>query len=208
MLSKFRENNMTKLKSKRKEILENLMQQEIYDAAIELLLEKSIEDITMAEISKKTGISRPTLYRYVNGKDGLIDFVGQRIGDSLLNKLQEFVAYDIEPTQKLRLFLTHILTTFHKKERILSIMMRNNHHCGKNDKDIEMHKMFDDFMAQILLEIRKSHDHTKEEIFLQVHMIFGTITGVIEKAASDQIELNIPKVSDYLMKLFLYGLNH
>ncbi|MCO4782121.1 MAG: TetR/AcrR family transcriptional regulator [Candidatus Cloacimonetes bacterium] len=199
---------MSNLKTKRKEILENLMQEEIYEAAIELLLEKSIEDITMAEISKKTGVSRPTLYRYVNGKEGLIEFVGEKIGGSLLSKLQEVAAYDIEATQKLKLFITQFLTTFHKKEKILSILMRQGEPCGNSEEELEMHKLFDDSMAQILTEIRHGKEQSEDEIFLQVQLIYGTISGLIEKAAISKTELDIPKVSDYLMKLFLNGLNY
>ncbi|MCP4020454.1 MAG: TetR/AcrR family transcriptional regulator [Desulfobacteraceae bacterium] len=46
--------------------------QKIIDAAIELITEKSVEKTSLAEIAKKTGLSKGTLYYYYATKNDLI----------------------------------------------------------------------------------------------------------------------------------------
>ena len=69
-----------------------ISQRKIVNAFIELLEERSIEQISITDIIKKANLSRPTFYYYSN-KEDLVETTFSKILDNISSILQEDMSY-------------------------------------------------------------------------------------------------------------------
>ena len=85
----------------------NPRQQEIIEAALELLGEKGIQELSLRDIAKRMGIKAPALYWHFSSKEVLIDYIAEAILQKELSGLR--VREDSEPWQDwLTNHLTHL----------------------------------------------------------------------------------------------------
>jgi AcrR family transcriptional regulator len=62
-------------------------------AAERVYARRSYHEITVEEILKEAGISRPTFYRWFTGKDQVLEKIVRRANDDLLRRMSEAVAH-------------------------------------------------------------------------------------------------------------------
>jgi TetR/AcrR family tetracycline transcriptional repressor len=66
----------------------NLKQDQIIEAALELLSEKGLNDLSLRDIAKKLGIQAPAIYWYFNSKSVLVDYMAEAILQKEFNNLK------------------------------------------------------------------------------------------------------------------------
>jgi AcrR family transcriptional regulator len=187
-------------KAKRKEVLEAMMQQEIYDVAMQLLATKPVDEITMEEVASLTGVSRPTLYNYFNGKDGLIEFTGLRIAEALISSLEENLNTPVTPKEKLLNFITFFLKYFHNRGTVLAVLQSYKTQGSNSTKSKEIRTRIRQLFKELLEEGVHSGDFNSSDYSLQMHLIFGCLSSIIQIS---QFEATDYKPEDMAKKVFL-----
>jgi AcrR family transcriptional regulator len=68
------------------------------DAATELFAEHGFEDVTMAEIADRAGVSRATVFNYFRSKNALLEAITERVLDFYRDMLDAALADEVTPT--------------------------------------------------------------------------------------------------------------
>lgn len=95
---------MSSLHEKQKLAVEELTKQAVYEAAVEVITEKSFEKLTMQDIANKAQIATGTLYNYFRNKEDLLMYVDQTLHAFVLEKAKELAELEIEAPDKLKNF--------------------------------------------------------------------------------------------------------
>lgn len=88
-------------KSERRKIMNELTRQDILDAAVAVLLKKTVKGFTMEAVAKDAGIAKGTLYLYFKNKQALLDAVVDYCFEPLDRKIEEIIGADQDPIRKL-----------------------------------------------------------------------------------------------------------
>lgn len=82
---------MPRYSDKKKEMIENMMRDDIFATAKEIMLADGIKGLTMERIAKEMEISRSTLYNYFSDWHDLICFIEDRIVDPIEKAVDEIL---------------------------------------------------------------------------------------------------------------------
>lgn len=100
-------------------------QDAILEAAQKLISDNGVDSVTMKELAKKTGLSRPAIYQYFASREHILaELVINEIAD-LSNAVDEHVAKVQEPMEQIRVWihyaLAHLASAEHRAIREISI---------------------------------------------------------------------------------------
>ena len=80
--------------------------------AAEVFARKGYHATTMRDLSRASGMSLAGMYHYVPGKEDLLYLIQRRCFQSVLRDVQEAVAREADPVERLRVFVRHHLAFF------------------------------------------------------------------------------------------------
>ena len=78
---------MPRLAREKKEAMEEITKDAIFQAAYEILMEGSWHDLTMERLAKRTGIAKGTVYNYFRNKSDVIGFIVLKTSASMRNEI-------------------------------------------------------------------------------------------------------------------------
>jgi AcrR family transcriptional regulator len=78
---------------------------EIFNAAVNLILEKGFQETSMREIAEAAGMGKSSLYDYFKTKDEILMFVIEEEGLIVINQAQAIACLDIPPEARLKQIL-------------------------------------------------------------------------------------------------------
>ena len=65
-----------------------LTRSDVLDAAMPLLAERGVDGLTVKAVADALGISSPALYHHVDGRDDLLDRLGERVADEVNQRVE------------------------------------------------------------------------------------------------------------------------
>lgn len=86
----------------RRQIVNKLIKDTVYDSVMEILHESGGEKLTMEEVAAKAGVSKGTLYNYFKNKEDLMDFVEQQTLEPIIEGLREIRTSKKTAAEKLK----------------------------------------------------------------------------------------------------------
>lgn len=103
---------MPRLTAIRKEALDGMMKEALFEATVAVLGEHGVEGLTMDRVAAEAGVAKGSLYRYFSSKRDLLEFVHAKMVDPIFQHLEETAAREQPAIEKLadqlRVFLEHI----------------------------------------------------------------------------------------------------
>lgn len=93
---------MPRLTENAKMVLEETMRQNMRSAVFELLAEKELSSVSIADVAKKIGVSSMTVYNYYPSRRLLIDDAMNQSRSEMRDKLVNAASAADAPTEKLR----------------------------------------------------------------------------------------------------------
>lgn len=79
--------------------------QELVDAAARVFERKGYVDATISDVATEAGVSKPTLYQYVDSKRWLLETIVEQVIYPLRHGVEEIVTSDRSPRAKLEAYL-------------------------------------------------------------------------------------------------------
>ncbi|WP_018995444.1 TetR/AcrR family transcriptional regulator [Hirschia maritima] len=177
--------------------------EKLKQALAKLLLDKSLEKITIEEVAKAAAVTRPTFYsNYRDLQAIVIEYV-----DELMSTLvQEFEKIDsdkrISPRDRVTAIILYYIEMLQENDCILLSTAAGR--AGNEALDLMRR-----YGMQIIL-VRASKlpdlDMQQHELEIAMHFVSGSINTVLEAHASGKLEYPPQQVAEYVTKLVYEGL--
>lgn len=104
----------------------SMVQHRILDAAEECLRRFGAANTTMEDVAEAAGISRATLYRYFNGRDGVLLGVAGRDMERYLSRLGTHLDSFTDPHDALLEFCIRVIRSARRDDTLALLFGRNN----------------------------------------------------------------------------------
>jgi AcrR family transcriptional regulator len=117
---------MPRLSTPRKQLLDVLMRDTIYEAAVSVLTEYGVERTTMDRVAAAANVGKGSLYNYFQSKEELLQFVYEKTVLPILESLQEIVDADPPAPEKLQQYLHAVLEHSARHVRVFSLLLKND----------------------------------------------------------------------------------
>lgn len=111
---------MAKLTRKKREIVEELMKDSIFEATSEIIEEKGWNGLTMERVAEKAGVSKGTLYNYFRDKKELVWLVMTRLMTEAENRIKENIDEYKDPKEALKQVIKEEL--YFRKEKSFMVL--------------------------------------------------------------------------------------
>ncbi len=92
---------MTNLAERRKELLDSMMREAVYEGAVAVLTEYGLNGTTMDRVAAAAGMAKGSLYNHFRSKQELLEFVYDRAVAPMQEALAEIVKDRLSATEKL-----------------------------------------------------------------------------------------------------------
>jgi len=116
---------MPRLSKTRRELLNTMMKESIFEATTTVLHEHGVEGTTMNRVAEAASLSKSSLYDYFQNKDELLGFVSDRIIGPLLKMLDDLVPARLPAPQKLESILNYALDDSTKHKPVMRLLAQS-----------------------------------------------------------------------------------
>jgi AcrR family transcriptional regulator len=151
-------------------------QESILEAAQSLIAAKGVDAVSMAELAKATGLSRPAIYQYFASKDHVLaELVINEMAD-LSNAIERHIEGLTDPMERIRIWihysLAHLASAEHRIVREISIASLPEESRGM------INAMHGHFMVALLSPIREIG---VKDVTATAHLIFASVAAAAKR---------------------------
>ena len=151
-------------------------QETILVAAQSLIAEQGVHAVSMAELAKTTGLSRPAIYQYFASKDHVLaELVINEMAD-LSNAIERHIEGLVDPMERIRIWihysLAHLASAEHRIVREISIASLPEESRGM------INAMHGHFMVALLSPLREIGIR---DVTSTAHLIFASVSGAAKR---------------------------
>ena len=172
-------------------------------ALAKLLLEKSLEKITIEEVSKAASVTRPTFY---SNYGDLQAIVIEYVDELMLALIEEFKKIDsdtsITPRDRVTAIIIYYIEMLQENDCILLSTAAGR----AGNEALDLMRRYG--MQIILVRANKlpDLDMKQHELEIATHFVSGSINTVLEAHASGRLDFPPRQVAEYITKLIYEGL--
>lgn len=127
---------MNRIKEKKREIREEMMQKTLLDSALKLLIERGWEGITMGRVASESGVSKGTIYNYFKDKEDLMKHLMDDLSEPYLKAMKNIAESDCTASEKIEKMIDYALFDLFKHRKLIKAIMEV-HLKSKNSLKIE-----------------------------------------------------------------------
>jgi AcrR family transcriptional regulator len=151
-------------------------QEAILDAAQQLIATKGVDAVSMADLAKATGLSRPAIYQYFASKDHVLaELVINEMAD-LSNAIEHHIEGLDDPMERIRIWihysLAHLARAEHRIIREISIASLPEDSRGM------INAMHGHFMMALLSPVREIGI---KDVTATAHLIFASVAAAAKR---------------------------
>ncbi len=151
-------------------------QETILAAAQSLIAQKGVDAVSMADLAKATGLSRPAIYQYFASKDHVLaELVINEMAD-LSNAIERHIEGLKDPMERIRIWvhysLAHLASAEHRIIREISISSLPDESRGM------INAMHGHFMMALLSPVREIGI---KDVTATAHLIFASVAGAAKR---------------------------
>jgi AcrR family transcriptional regulator len=151
-------------------------QETILAAAQSLIAQKGVDAVSMADLAKATGLSRPAIYQYFASKDHVLaELVINEMAD-LSNAIERHIEGLEDPMERIRIWvhysLAHLASAEHRIIREISIASLPDESRGM------INAMHGHFMTALLSPVREIGIR---DVTATAHLIFASVAAAAKR---------------------------
>ena len=198
---------MPKLSEKRKEALNAMMKEAIYDAAVSVLCEHGVSGTTMDRVATAANLAKGSLYNYFRNKQALLRFVYGKIMDPMSRSIAETAGDSSSAPQKLETILHTLFDHLGRHRGILSLLLRDEatraivEPTRQSGRAMAMQHFIAIFAQGVAERSFRELDPA-----LAGRMLLGSIGEIFQQHLIGQPQ-EVDKIIDEVMGIFLQGVS-
>ncbi|MCF0133256.1 MAG: TetR/AcrR family transcriptional regulator [Blautia sp.] len=170
----------------------------ICDAFFQLVKEKDISKITVADVIKKAGIVRSTFYNHYENIPDLISSIENQTVSDVFSMMQKFKPRNNQEFCK-SFFMS--ICEYTKSNPLLISLLCNPDTSGFYEKTISM---FQQYVSKTTSS-RTPSNHSKKEFSYMLASTIGSTIGVLHKWARNDFAESSEYIADILARTFIAG---
>lgn len=117
---------MPRLTAIRKQALDDIMKEAIFQAAVAVLSEHGVEGMTMDRVATAAELAKGSLYKYFSSKRSLLEFIYARMIDPLFESLEQTVASPFSANEKLATHVKHLLEHVGRNAKVYKLLFEDD----------------------------------------------------------------------------------
>lgn len=110
----------------RREILDEMTRDMILEAALEVLNQDGLNNLTMLRVSQQAGVAKGTLYLYFKDKQALLQGATKKGFDAYLVEVEGLLSGDMDAAQKIEAYIRHNVSIVDRNRKIIEDMDINS----------------------------------------------------------------------------------
>ena len=185
---------------------------EILDAAAQIFFEKGYEGASMRDLSRQSGMSLSGLYHYFDSKEKLLYLIQRHTFLTILDRLRERLAGNMDPEEGLRIFIRNHLEYFIANTKAMKVlsheadMLKGNY--GQEIQQIK--RQYYRICLDLLENIRRARlgknapPPTRHQHRTEVLALFGMMNWIYTWY-NPQIDPPATELAEEMAELYLRG---
>ena len=160
----------------------------LLQTASDIMREGDIVDISLSELSLRSGLNSALVKYYFGNKAGLMKALLDRDMDGIVHEVDALMAKDMPPETRLRRHIGAVVDTYFKTPYLNRLLMRL---VRESDPD-EAHRIADNYLTPLSRAYDKLiQDGVKQGVFrnLDPQLFYFTTTGACDRFFSSRLVL-------------------
>lgn len=171
--------------------------EQLLDTASEIMREGDIVDVSLSDLSTRSGLNSALVKYYFGNKAGLLKALLERDMAYILRAVDTLLAKDMEPEAKLRLHMDAVVNTFFRTPYIHRLLMR----LIREGEPGEAQRLADSYLKPLLRAYeRLISDGVEKDVFRAVdpQLFYFTVIGAADRFFSARLVLKHCSDTDVL----------
>lgn len=171
--------------------------EQLLDTASEIMREGDIVDVSLSELSGRSGLNSALVKYYFGNKAGLLKALLERDMAFILRAVDTLLAKDMEPEAKLRLHMDAVVNTFFRTPYIHRLLMR----LIREGDTAEAQRLADSYLKPLMdAYVRLISDGVEKGVFRDVdpQLFYFTVIGAADRFFSARLVLKHCSDTDVL----------
>ena len=198
---------MARFAQEKKEIMEEMTKDAIFQAAFDILVERSWADFTMERLAKRAGMAKGTVYNYFKNKEDIIHFIILKRTTPMREKI---LSLDFEKSDTIDL-LSQILDILAKDlfENRLGVSAIVKALGGQSHRTSEEDDIFGDIREKLLFTIQRG---INEGVFKKIdpiiveEVLHSLFLGMGQKISNGELVGMEKSFLEFLKEVIITGL--
>lgn len=198
---------MPKLTAIRKQALDDIMKEAIFEATVAVLGQHGVEGMTMDRVAAAAGVAKGSLYRYFRGKRDLLEFVHAKVIDPIVQDSERMLATEQPAIEKLaghlHMFLDHIASHV----RVFKLLFEDDAvHGLLQSSERRTHEVASRRLAELFRQGIAEGVFLPEDPFLLANIYLGVCRGALQAQPELERREQREDVHRLIMGTFLNGI--
>jgi len=202
-----RENAMVRLAERRKELLDSMMREAVYEGAVAVLTQFGLNGTTMDRVAAAAGIAKGSLYNHFRSKQELLEFVHDRAVAPMREAIDQLIESQISAADKLA-SISRLWREYLVKHHAVFEFLINDHGAKQRLIDADQTTRaagVKQITAIIEQGVRGGEFRPMDEV-AAAEMFVSAAIGMVEHEMATGKSRPVQEAVDALMGVFLHGL--
>ncbi|MFO1254488.1 MAG: TetR family transcriptional regulator [Sphingomonadaceae bacterium] len=162
--------------------------EQLLQTASDIMREGDIVDISLSELSLRSGLNSALVKYYFGNKAGLMKALLDRDMEGIVHAVDALMSKDMDPQQRLRRHIGAVVDTYFKTPYLNRLLMR----LVRESNDDEAHRIADSYLTPLSRAYdRLIEDGVKQGVFRNVdpQLFYFTATGAADRFFASRLVL-------------------
>ncbi len=198
---------MTSLAERRRELLDSMMREAVYEGAVAVLTEHGLNGTTMDRVAAAAGMAKGSLYNHFRSKQELLEFVRDRAVAPMQEALEEIVENKLCAAEKLA-SISRLWREYLVKHHAVFEFLINDHAAKRLLRDTEQTVRASGIkqIATIIEQGIQKGAFRPVDVTAAAEIFVSASIGMVEQEFAAGISRPVDEAGDALMGVFLHGL--
>jgi AcrR family transcriptional regulator len=198
---------MTTLAERRKELLDSMMREAVYEGAVAVLIRYGLNGTTMDRVATASGMAKGSLYNCFRSKQELLEFVHERAIAPLREAIDEVIDGPLDAAEKLTT-ITRMWREYLVKHQAVFEFLINDQAAKQLLRDTEQTARATGIRQIMAILQQGVHDGTFRQVDVQAvaEMLLHAAIGMVEQEFAAGKPRPVDDAVETLIGVFLHGL--